>query len=63
MLTLVIASSILASIFLVAAVVEQVGRFSVNFLARWRAGSATSAPFESEDHFGLRAEPNQLPTH
>ncbi len=63
MLALVIALTILASIFLVAATIERVGRFSVNFLARRRAGAAATAPFDSEDRFGLRAEPNQLPTH
>jgi hypothetical protein len=63
MLALVIALSILALIILVAASMELVGRLSVNFLDRWRAGAARSARFESKERLGLIVERRQLPIH
>jgi hypothetical protein len=63
MLSLVIASSILALIFLAAAVVEQVCRWFLTHNARRRIRQEASAAFKAEHGFGLLAEPNRIPTH
>jgi hypothetical protein len=63
MLSLVIASMILALIFLAAAVVELVGRWFITHIAKRRVRRDSSAAFKAEDSFGLLAEPNRVPTH
>jgi hypothetical protein len=60
MLSIVVASSILALILLSAAIVEQVGRWAVEIFGRRTVRQPGPASFEAEDRFGLLAKTKQL---
>jgi hypothetical protein len=60
MLSLVIATSILALILLAAAIVELACRWAMSLVRKLAARRAASTSFEADERFGRLAEPNQF---